>query len=208
MFIIYGRKSARIKSDTYHQYACGNCKDFDLDVHVYRPYFHVFFLPLFPAGPKEVKMRCNNCGEAKWVASIQRQYEKTSRTPFYLYGGVLLVAAMVLLGVIFNLRSQRQNKAFVADPRVGDVYTVRREEKDSTFYYFLKIHHINGDTVRVYHNNLVYYSSVSRFNEKDFFVEREEWMFSKKDLGNMLQKNEIENVSRDYGVYEGFNRIE
>ena len=100
MFFIHGKKTARIKRDTYHQYACKNCKDFDLDIRVYREYFHVFFIPFFPIGYKEVKIRCNNCGEPKWIESVQKHYEKTSRTPFYLYGAAILLILLIVSCVV------------------------------------------------------------------------------------------------------------
>lgn len=208
MFFIHGKKSAKIKSDTNHQHICQQCKDFDLDVKVYRTYFHVFFLPLFPIGCKEVKIRCNNCGEPKWILALQQHYEKVSRTPFYLYGAAIFIAAAILAGVVSGTINGKNNAKFVADPHVGDVYTVRRIEKDSTFYYFLKVIEVKGDTIAAYHNNLVYYRYVSRFDPSDFFVKGEEFSFLKSELKEMLKKEEIETVTRDYGVYEGFNHVQ
>lgn len=208
MFIIYGKKAAKIKSDTNQQHICQNCKDFDLDIKVYRLYFHVFFIPLFPLGPKEVKIRCNNCGESKWIAPLQQHYEKVSRTPFYLYGGVILIAGIILACVVKNHIDGKNNAQFVADPRVGDVYTIRRVERDTTFYYFLKVSQVKGDTIAAYHNNLVYYDYVSQFDSTDFFTKEEEFQYLKKDLKEMLEKEEINDVKRDYGVAEGFHHVQ
>lgn len=208
MFFIYGKRTARIKSDTSHQHNCQNCKDFDLDIQVYRDYFHVCFIPLFPVGHKEVKIRCNNCGESKWIQPLQKQYEQVSRTPFYLYGGVIFIAAIILACTVQGLVNGKNNAQFVADPQVGDVYTVKHVEKDTTFYYFLKVSSIKGDTVTAYHNNFVYYRYVSKFDPSDFFMKEEEFQYLKKDLKAMLEKEEITSVTRDYGAYEGFNQVQ
>jgi len=196
MFIIYGKRQVKTKSYTHHEYPCKNCNDFDLKIDVYREYFHVFFLPLFPIG-KEIKIRCNNCGEPKWINSIQQQYEKSGSPPFYLYTGIILAVGLVLLVIVVNLNTQMQKAKFVANPLVGDIYTIRSDEKGTASYYFLKVSKVNGDTVHAYHNNLVYHSYVSTLNSGDFFVEGEELIFTKKDLKAMLDKKEINSVDRD-----------
>lgn len=208
MFIIHGKKTAKIKSDTNHQHVCKNCRDVDLDIKVYREYFHVCFIPLFPVGLKEVKIRCNNCGEPKWIPALQQQYEKRSRTPFYLYGAAIFIAALILACVVKNTVDGKNNAQFVANPQVGDVYTMRRVEKDSTFYYFLKVSEVKGDTIAAYHNRLVYYNYVSELDASDFFIKEEEYVYLKKDLKEMLEKAEINGVIREYGVAEGFNKVQ
>jgi hypothetical protein len=121
---------------------------------------------------------------------------------------LILVAGLVLFAIVANLNTQREKAKFVANPLVGDVYTIRHKEKDTTTYYFLKVSKINGDTISAYHNNLVYYSYVSKFNSEDFFIKEEEITFTKKDLKEMLDKDQINGVDRDYGVYGGFNRVQ
>ncbi|SFD12425.1 zinc-ribbon family protein [Chitinophaga sp. CF118] len=207
-FFIYGKKKTHIKSDTNHEYVCQNCNHSDLDVHVYREYFHLLFLPIIPVGAKEVKIRCNNCEQLKWIASLEKHYEKTSRTPFYLYTGLGILIGLILFAFIAGLQGKKENILFVENPHVGDVYTIKHEKKDSTSYYFFRIAQIEGDSVSVYHNNLIYYGYVSKFNEQDFFMKDEKFLFTKKMLKEMLEKGEIDNVDRDYGVYEGFNRIQ
>ncbi|MCW3467190.1 zinc ribbon domain-containing protein [Chitinophaga nivalis] len=208
MFIIYGRKIANIKTDTNQAHDCKSCHDFDLEIKVYREYFHVFFLPVFPIGCKEVKIRCNNCGEPKWIASLQQQYEKSVRTPFYLYTWLIMLAGLVVFAIVANLNTQKEKAQFVADPHVGDVYTIQQDEKGVTNYYFLKVSKMNGDTIWTYHSNLVYTRYVSRFSEDDFFVKQEEIRLTKKELKEMLDKDEINGVDRDYGIDEGFNRVQ
>ena len=104
-------------------------------------------------------------------------------------------------------RKLKEKEKFVENPKVGDVYTMRKDENTLTTYYFLKIAGIHGDTVIVYHNNLEYCRFISKLNEDDCFVKDDEIFFLKSDLKQMLIKMEINAVDRNYGEYEGFNRI-
>jgi zinc-ribbon family len=207
MFLIYGRRTARIKSYTDNQQSCKSCKSFDLDVKVYRDFYHLFFIPFFPAGDKTVKIYCKSCGEPLRSDSIQKQYQDSTKTPFYLYAGVILIAGLILLLVNANLATQKEKKRYVDDPMVGDVYRIRKDENNSTSYYFLRVSQVNGDTVFAYHSNLVYGGFITKLDDEDFFVRAEELIFTRKELKEMLDKDEINSVERDYGGSEGFNRI-
>ena len=207
MFVIYGRRTARIKKYTDSQQACNNCKAFGLDVKVYRDYYHLFFIPFFPVGDKIVKIHCNSCGQPMRLDTMRNHYESISRTPFYLYAGPILVAGLILILVNANLNTQKEKAKFVENPKVGDVYRIRKDTNNSTTYYFLRVVNIIGDTVSVYHNNLEYSGFISKLNADDYFVKDEELFFLKSDLKQMLDKMEINSVDRDYGEYEGFNRI-
>ena len=207
MFVIYGRRTARIKKYTENQQACQSCKTFDLDIKVYRDYYHLFFIPVFPVGDKTVKIRCNNCGEPMRLETIQKHYESISRTPFYLFTFPILFAGLIIILVNANLNTQKEKALFVDNPKVGDVYRIRKDENNKTTYYFLRLVRISGDTVVAYHNNLEYNGFISKLNDDDFFVKDEELYFLKPELKQMLEKMEINSVDRNYGDYEGFNRI-
>jgi zinc-ribbon family len=207
MLVIYGRRKARIKKFTDNQHNCRSCNSFDLNVKVYRDYYHFFFLPFLPIGSKTTKIHCNNCGEPFRVDSIQKQYESAARTPFYLYAGPILFAGLILFVIIANLNDQKEKEKFVANPKVGDVYRIRKDENNSTTYYFLRISQINGDSVFAYHSDLTYYGFITKLNDEDYFVKEDELAFTKKELKVMLDKDEINSVERNYGDNEGFNRI-
>lgn len=207
MFLIYGRRKARIKKYTDYQQPCQSCKVFDQDVRVYRDYYHFFFIPVFPIGEKTVSIRCKNCGEPMRLEVIKKHYEKISKTPFYLFTGTLLLIGLVFTLYYFNLSTQRDKIAFLENPKVGDVYTIRIHKNNKAVYYFLRLSRVVGDTVFAYHNNLEYGGYVSRLDDDDYFVENEEVVFLKSDLKQMLGQMKINAVERDYGEYEGFKRI-
>jgi len=207
MFVIYGRRKIRIKKYIDNRNYCKSCNSFDLNVKVYKEYFHIFFIPFFPTGDKTVKIVCNSCGEPYRVEAIQKEYEKSTRTPFYLYSGLILIGSLIFLLVNANIRTQKEKAKFIENPKVGDIYRISKDEENSTSYYFLRVTEINGDTVLAYHNNLVYNGFVIKLNEDDFFDKAEVLIFTKKELKEMLDKGEINSVERNYGSEEGFNRI-
>jgi len=207
MFVIYGRRTIRIKKYTDNRNYCKSCNSFGLNVRVYKEYFHLFFIPFFPTSDKTVKIYCNNCREPYRVDSVQMEYEKSTKTPAYLYSGLILIGSLILLLVNANIRTQKEKAKFIENPKVGDVYRIRKDENNSTSYYFLRVSQINGDTVLAYHNNLIYHSFITKLNDDDFFVKGEEFFFTKRNLKEMLDKDEINSVERNYGSAGGFNRI-
>lgn len=207
MFVIYGRKTARIKRYTDHQQACISCNALNLDIKVYQDYFHLFFIPVSPISEKAISIRCNHCGAPMRQETIRKHYEHISKTPFYLYSFLILFAGLIITLVSANLSTQKEKARFVSNPKVGDVYRIRKDENGNTIYYFLRVVGISGDTVVTIHNNLAYSGFISKLNDDDFFVKDEEAYFLKPALKQMLEQGAINSVDRDYGEEEGFNRI-
>jgi hypothetical protein len=207
MFILYGRRTVCIKSDIDNHKVCNSCQSMGVDVSVYREYFHLFFLPVAPSGPKDVKINCSQCREPKWYKDAAEVYEKATRTPIYFYSGLIIVAGLIILLVIGNIDTKNYKASYVANPKVGDVYTITKEENDTTYYYFLRVSQINGDSIWAYHNNLEYIGYVSQFNNFDYFLSSEEIGFSKKGLQQMLDKGSICAVYRTYNSAKGFDRV-
>ncbi|NIG55788.1 hypothetical protein [Chitinophaga sp. Cy-1792] len=208
VFFLYGRRWARIKKATNHDHACSNCNEFNIGINIYRQYFHFLFLPIIPLGCKDTKMFCKTCGERKYIPELQQQYEKKSRTPFYLYGGPLLFLAMCIAAPITINITHNKNTRLLSNPAVGDVYTIRQNESTATTYYFLRVCEIKGDSVYVYHNKLAYNGVVSKLNPEDYFTKEEELSFTRQDLKEMLDKGEINDIDRDYDSYTGFNLVQ
>jgi hypothetical protein len=207
MLLIYGKRTARIKKYTDNQQACQGCKVFDHEVKVYRDYYHLFFIPVFPTGDKTAKIECKNCGKHLRTEALQKHYEKISNTPFYLFALPIILAGIFSIAAFVNLCYQKEKAIFVNNPKVGDVYSIRKEENNKTSYYFLRLVRISGDTVVAYHNNLIYNGFAYELNDDDFFVKNEEVYFTKIELQHMLEKTEINSVDRNYDDEKGFNRI-
>lgn len=207
MLFFYGRKIARIKTYTDHQHACPHCKAFDLDIEVYREYFHLYWIPAFPVGVERSIIECNACGNRVTSNVLSREYEQKARAPIYFYIWPILFAILVGFVIYSNIETQNEKAALVADPQVGDVYTIRKNEDKKAAYYFLRLIRVEGDTVIAYHNNFFYSGEVNRLQDDDFFDEGEELMFLKPQLKKMLEDDEINSVNRGYGDGSAFNRM-
>jgi hypothetical protein len=203
---MHGRRTAMIKKHTETQEHCKNCKSFDLDIRVYRDYYHFILIPIVPVGDKTAKIYCNNCREGLRTETIRRQYEKITRTPFWLYSGPILLIALIVFIVFANFFEQRQKETYVDDPKVGDVYEMQEDQNNLATYYFLRISKINGDSVFFFQNNLVYLDYPSGFDTSDFFRKDDQAVFTRKDLKLMLDSAAINSVKRGYNEQDGFQR--
>jgi hypothetical protein len=206
MFVIYGRKASCIKKTFDHIGTCTSCNAVGLNVNVYKKYFHIFWIPFFPYGAKEFEVHCHTCGKANNYNDRVKHFAAITRTPIYLFSGLLLVAGLVVWMIFVNQRTQRDKALFIANPQVGDVYTLRQDFNDTTQYTFLRVARIEGDSVFAYPNQYRYFSFTSRLDETDAFLELE-LGYTRQELKGLLESGEINGVDRQYGDEEGFNRI-
>lgn len=207
MAVVYGRSTSKIKEFTDHSQSCTSCKAFDLKVKVFRQYSHLYFIPLFPFGDKTADIRCNQCLAPVLIESIKKEYAQTARTPVYLYSMLFLIGLFVAY-IVYDIQQDKKNDlVFVANPKPKDVYLIKQEEKGSTSWYFLKVASVIGDTVMVFHNNLIYAGHTLKFNNDDYFVKSEQWYYTKKELKQLFEKGEINEVLRNYIDDDGFYRF-
>ena len=208
MLVIFGRRKLRIKKYTDSQTFCPDCSSLGLNIKVYKEYFHIFFIPFFPNGVKTTSISCTNCNRPIRFDSLQKQYENSTKTPIYLYSGLIAIFCLILLIININIKTQKEKREFVENPQLGDVYFVRKDNSSSTEYYFLRISKINGDSVYTYHSNLTYHGYTYKLSDEDFFVKEDELSFSKSELKRMLDNDEINAVERGYDDSNGFNRLQ
>lgn len=206
MIFIYGRKSARIKKTIDHIGNCTSCNSVGLEFEIYRDYYHLFWIPFFPVGSKESKVHCITCKKPNDLNPRVKDVVSITRTPIYLFSGVLLFLVLIATLVNANISTQKEKALFIAEPKAGDVYLLRKKANDTVFYSFLRVVKLQKDTVIVYPNAFQYFGFISQFNKDDYFIEQE-FFFTKPELKNMLEQGEIISVDRTYSDYTGFNRI-
>lgn len=206
MLLLKGTRTVRIKTWQDHHHQCDACKDFNLTVGVYMKYFHVFFIPIAAFGVKSTKMYCASCLQPVRIDSVGREYENRTKTPFYLYSGMILVGLLVASGFVVSAFGAHQRDQYIDHPQVNDVYLVKRDLPQQSTWYFLRIVKIHGDTAVTYHSNLEYNAYVYKFNSDDYFVSGEESEYPTALLKTMFQKGIIVGIFRDYDD-TGFARI-
>lgn len=164
-------------------------------------------IPVFPIGRKQFEVRCANCGDDTRSESLVRKYEKLARTPVYLFSALILAAVIGAYWIYWNSNNQKNNVEYVANPKVGDVYTVSEHRTDGTTYYFLRLVEIKGDSVMAIHSSLEYNYFVNTMTGDDHFVKDDTSLYLRRELKTMLEKDEIYMVRRNYGKGSGFDQI-
>jgi hypothetical protein len=67
---------------------------------------------------------CASCGKGIRFHSLSREYEKRTRTPFYLYAGTILVGLLIAAGFVLSAIGAHERDGYIKSPQVGDVYLV------------------------------------------------------------------------------------
>lgn len=205
MFVIHGKSSLRIKTYTDNQHACPTCGTFDLAVKVSADYHHIFFVPIAPGGTKNAEIFCKHCGQQIARYDLEKHYEHKTRNPFYLYAVPLLIAGLITMAIFLSMNAQDNKAKLVAHPQVGDVYTVRSGQGEAARYYFLRLVSIEGEVLTMYHSSLEYTGYPSDWDRTDFFVKDQPLFYTKKELQESLDRDEINDVQRNAG--KRFERI-
>jgi hypothetical protein len=100
MLVIFGEKRALVKYHSDNVGLCSHCNSRELSFAVFRSYFHFFFVPFFAVDEKEVDVLCLTCKEYDNSNPRANHYRQITRTPLYLYTGVILILTMIIGGIL------------------------------------------------------------------------------------------------------------
>ncbi|MDD2983695.1 MAG: hypothetical protein PHQ74_09930 [Crocinitomicaceae bacterium] len=203
--LIYGKRKIRIKKyDDFH-IQCENCSACKQRFSVYQAYYHLFFIPIYPASQKSIKTICLNCKDSFNEQKVLHYLAKT-KTPFYLYTGLILFASLFISVIYSNINTQNKKQEYAENPKVNDVYLMnKKDEDDNSSYFFVKIKRISGDTVEVIHNAYEYSRFISKFDTADYFDKSERSLFLKSELKAYIHDRKITSIKRDYEKTSRFN---
>ncbi|MDP4252118.1 MAG: zinc-ribbon domain-containing protein [Bacteroidota bacterium] len=207
MLVIFGNRTIRTGKFSDNDHVCYHCQAYDREVQVSRTYFHFCFIPVFPIGGHRMEMRCRNCGDQTEPESVKKQYQGMAKTPIYLYSAPILLVCVTAYWFYWNGNNEKEKRAFVDKPAIGDVYTIKKGSGYEASYSFLRVITISGDSVMLYHNDLEYGGFVSKFTDDDYFVKDDTLVFKRNKLKEMLEQGGIYSVKRGYGIGSGFNSI-
>lgn len=196
MIFIHGKRKVRIKRHFDNIEQCLNCNSLKLKFDIFRTYYHLFWIPIFPFGEKETRISCNNCGAGNGSMKRIKHFELITRTPIYLFSGIILFAGLLITLIIGNINTQKEKARFIEEPMIGDIYKIRKKTEENTYYYFLRVTEVDKDFVKVNPNKFEYLRFVSTLSEDDSFV-NEEIIFTKTELKNLLESGEINSVDRN-----------
>ncbi|HEX7753853.1 MAG TPA: hypothetical protein VF421_00795 [Niabella sp.] len=201
--IIFGTRGKVLKTNAA-PLDCGHCgtKSAVYLRFVVR-YFHIFWIPIFPTSKKGVT-QCTHCKEVLYEnqlpAGLRATYyteKQKVRTPLQYYTGLLLVGVFALFVMYTGYTSSKNNRLFIKDPRVGDVYEVKESSNKFTLY---KVTGVTADSVEVVSNT--YFADRSsalyklrRKHGTDYGSEKS--AFSRSRLQALFDEKQILNVKRE-----------
>lgn len=149
--IIYGWKSTGIGQAQIPE-PCPNCStENSVQMHVFKKYAHVFWIPLFPFGNTAVT-ECDHCKQVlrknEFPAQFKERYERVkaeAKNPIWTWSGLGLLAVLIIFAFISSGQHQEELKSYAANPQVNDLYTWSMEGD----YTLAKVVSISNDTVYV-----------------------------------------------------------
>ena len=205
--LIFGKRKIRIKKHDDFHIQCENCSECKQRFSVYQTYYHLFYIPVFPASQKSIKTVCLNCKDSFNDQKVLH-YLSITKTPLYLYSGFILFIALIISLFIVNTNKQNKKIEYINNPKVNDVYLIgSKNEEDNSFYYFMKVKKLNVDTVELIQNVYDYSSFVNKLDEADYFDKNERYKLLRSDLKAYLNNSKIRMVERGYDKKSSF-RIE
>ncbi len=204
--IIYGWRDKVIKTYEDSHIKCKECGSYSQVFIVLQSYFHIFWIPFFPLGRKKVVCQCVECEDASNTERLDH-YRSVTRTPFYLFTGVLLIAGFLLVSMWNVYREKSYLKQCVQNPRVGDVFMLETEAyEDKTTYHFMKLTEVTPDTLFMIMNAYYYYKkSIDEIDPDDYFISNDRYYILTNELEEYRREGSLKKVFRDYPLSSTFH---
>lgn len=205
MFLLYGKRNLIIKKYADHSHACPHCRGLNLKVEIEKPYYHLFFIPFFPARGKFAHITCGDCGkpymdpvlEEDYYDELEDEYEKRTKNPVYLYTGLILTVLLVLFIIFSNLRHQQLKAERIANSQNGDTYLIREKRAGRKYYYYMNVFRVSGDSVFTHPGHYEYLGFVRKMARRDYFDTAFVRPYSKQQLLQMLDEGMIIKAERE-----------
>jgi zinc-ribbon family len=197
--IIYGTNSKQIGKEILFD-KCSNCGTSNtIEMYAFQKYAHVFWIPIFPIGKTGIS-QCDHCKQIlkleEMPAELKGAYDSLrlrSKTPIWVFSGLVVIAVLIGVGIIFSNNRNKENAQWILDPKVGDVYEIKTANRQ---YTLAKIHSVVGDSVNIQFNayETDKESGISQLNGKPY--NDEIYVYAKSELKMKLETREIIDIER------------
>ncbi|MBG8553675.1 hypothetical protein [Hymenobacter guriensis] len=204
--IIYGTNSSPVRTQLQPGLACPACANAEkMQLSVFSRYAHIYWVPLVPFA-KPAVAQCLHCkgtwalGELPAEATDLRQalqaLKKQTLAPWWQWSGLLVLLLLAAWGLWASGQNKKDNAAYLAAPRVGDVYTVRKNDSTSE-YSLLKVVSTQGNTIELVANEYAIDNAhpLRKLNDPAKYS-KEPFSLSRLDLQVMQQKGQLTDVDR------------
>ena len=201
--IIYGTNGALVRTAPMPSVACPSCAaPGTMQLSLFSRYVHIYWVPVLPYS-KPVVAVCSHCQlaweEKTMPATLQgtaREIKRGTRAPFWHWSGLMLIAAGMAWATVASTANERENKAYLAAPQAGDIYTVQSTENKSD-YSLLKVISARGNAVELVANEYQIDNNnpIDELNAPDKYS-KESFSLTQLDLQIMKNKGQLTDVDR------------
>jgi hypothetical protein len=204
--IFYGTSGSFVRTQPLPDVACPACATpGQMQLSVFSRYVHIYWVPLLPYS-KPAVAQCGSCqhhwelgqlpAEATALKQAVRAQKKTVRAPWWHWSGLALLLVGGVWAADAGIRDGHDNEAYLAAPRVGDIYTVRNDS--SHHYTLLKVVRAQGNTVDVVANEYETDNTqpIRKLNWPDYYA-KESFTLTHLDLLSMKNQGQLTDVDRE-----------
>jgi hypothetical protein len=132
-------------------------------------------------------------------SAFQMSYENLkhqTKTPIWTFGGLALVAVLIVVGVISEKNKNEKNAKFILSPQIGDIFEIKTDDNQYTLY---KVDEVQGDSVFIrinqYETNKA--TGLADLKRKGEGAYSEDvFAVDKKQLKAMFDKDKILDIDR------------
>jgi hypothetical protein len=198
--IIYGSRATKLTTTNLFNVTCPSCKEKSTtEMYVFGKYAHVFWIPVFPLRKIGVS-QCENCKavfeDSKMNSELREEYlalKAQTKTPIWNFTGLGLIALLIIAGVYGSASDQRNYKAWIAHPEVGDKYYCRTESHN---YSIEKVVAVTADSIELEYNMKEFTTSSVEEIDRPQNYEGLTEVFSRKEIERQLADETIYEVKR------------
>lgn len=200
--IFYGRKASRLKDGKITNVTCPNCDTTtSMNYSIFGKYAYLYWIPTFPMG-KENIIECNECKTTFKLNELPNQIkqkfelEKQNGYPIWYFSGLFIISLLIALAFYLSSQNDKNNKIYIEDPQVGDVYSITTEKNG--YYSSLKISEIKNDSVFVIFNDyeIDKRSKIYKIDKDQNYTSDSEG-YTKSELKDLFNKGIIYDIDRN-----------
>jgi len=195
--IVYGSRTTKLSTTNLFNVPCPACKEKSTtEMYVFGKYAHVFWIPMFPLKKIGVS-QCENCkavfDDSKMNSNLHEEFvalKAQTKTPIWNFTGLGLIALLIIAGMYGSASDQKNYKAWIAHPEVGDKYYYRTETHN---YSIEKVTAVTADSIELEYNTKEFTtSSVEAIDQPQNY----------EGLSEMISRKEIQRQLADETIYE------
>lgn len=213
--IIFGWRGRVVSGGQMQDMECPNCgNNLYLTFGILR-YFHIFWIPLFPFS-RQPGMECQNCKHTRVGDEIRDPVRgRIKETVFTMmrtapmFAGLALIAAFVAFVAVDRSQDAEQERLYVENPVIGDMYVVRVsktfEGGDPEYdYVLMRVESVNGDQVGFKAGNMQY--NISRGPNEDIGSGKAGSPDYYSDEVHMFAIDELRAIRDDGGIHSIYRK--